>query len=346
MNFSAKQIAELINGEIVGDQDVTVNNVSKIEDGQPGTITFLANPKYTKFIYDTKASVVIVNNDFVPEREVQATIVKVENAYSSVAKLMQMYNDSKPRKTGVEQPSFIADTAKVGEFPYIGAFAYLGENVTIGNNVSIYPNTFIGDNVTIGDNCILYAGVKIYHDCVIGNKCILHAGAVVGSDGFGFAPDENNEYTKIPQVGNVVIEDNCELGANTALDRATMGSTVLKKGVKLDNFVQIAHNAEIGENTVIAAMSGVAGSSTVGKNCMFGGHTGVIGHLKVADGVKLGAYSGIAGNIKKEGATLRGTPAFDASQFARSWVNLKKLPDLVNQVRELQKEIKELKGGE
>ncbi len=346
MEFSAKQIAELIDGVIVGDPEVKVNNVSKIEDGKPGTITFLANPKYTNYIYDTNASVVIVNNTFEPERDVKATMIKTEDAYSSVAKLMQMYVDSKPRKTGIEQPSFISETAQLGDFPYIGAFVYIGENVKIGNNVSIYPNSYIGDNVTIGDNCIIYAGVKIYHDCQVGNNCILHAGCVVGSDGFGFAPDENNEYVKIPQLGNVVLEDDCEVGANTALDRATMGSTVLKKGVKLDNFVQIAHNVEIGENTVIAAMSGVAGSSIIGKNCMFGGHAGVIGHLKIADGVKLGAYTGVAGNIKKEGAVLRGAPAFDAHSFARSWINLKKLPDLANEVRDLKQQIKSLKGEE
>ncbi len=346
MEFSANQIAELINGEVVGNPDVTINNVSKIEDGQSGTISFLANPKYTKYIYDTKATVVIVNNTFEPEREVRATMIRVDDAYSSVAKLMQMYADSKPRKTGIEQPSFISPSAKVGDFAYVGAFTYLGDNVKVGNNVSIFPNTYIGDNVTIGDNCILYAGVKIYNDCVVGNNCILHAGSVVGSDGFGFAPNENNEYDKIPQLGNVVLEDNCEIGANCALDRATMGSTVLKKGVKLDNFVQIAHNAEIGENTVIAAMSGIAGSTVIGKNCMFGGHTGVIGHLKVADGVKMGAYTGISNNVKQEGAVLRGTPAFDAKAFSRSWVSLKNLPDLVKEVRALKQEVKTLKGEE
>lgn len=288
MEFSAKQIAELIDGEIVGNQDVTISDVSKIEDGKPGTISFLANPKYTKYIYDTRASVVIVNNTFEPEREVQATMIRVEDAYSSIAKLMQMYAEMKPRKTGIEQPSFISDTASLGDFPYVGAFAYIGDHVKIGNNVSIFPNVYIGDHVSIGDNCILYPGAKIYNSCVIGNNCILHAGSVVGSDGFGFAPGADGEFTKIPQLGNVVLEDNCEIGANTALDRATMGSTVLKRGVKLDNFVQIAHNVEVGENTVIAAMSGVAGSTVIGKNCMFGGHTGVVGHLKVADGVKMG----------------------------------------------------------
>ncbi|MGQ1786478.1 MULTISPECIES: UDP-3-O-(3-hydroxymyristoyl)glucosamine N-acyltransferase [unclassified Saccharicrinis] len=346
MEFSAKQIAELINGKVVGNPEVTICNVSKIEDGKPGTISFLANPKYTKYIYDTKASVVLVNNSFIPEREVQATMIKVEDAYTSVARLMQMYAEMKPRNTGIEEPSFISESATLGDFPYVGAFAYIGDNAKIGNNVSIYPNVYIGDNVTVGDNCILYPGAKIYHECVVGNNCILHAGSVVGSDGFGFAPQADGEFTKIPQLGNVVLEDDCEIGANTALDRATIGSTVLKKGVKLDNFVQIAHNVEVGENTVIAAMSGVAGSTVIGKNCMFGGHSGVVGHLKVADGVKMGAYTGIAGNVKEEGAVLRGTPAFEAKAFARSWVALKGLPDLVKEVRELKQEIKKLKGEE
>ncbi len=344
MELSAKQIAELIHGEIVGNPDVTISNVSKIEDGKPGTITFLSNAKYTHYIYETKASLVIVNNSFVPEKKVEATMIRVSDAYTAVATLMQMYVDSRPRKTGIEQPSFISKTATIGDFPYVGAFVYIGENVKIGNNVSIYPNTYIGDNVTIGDNNILYAGVKIYQDCVVHNNCILHAGSVVGSDGFGFAPNENNEYTKIPQLGNVVIEDNVEIGANTAIDRATMGSTVLKKGVKLDNFVQIAHNVEIGENTVIAAMSGVAGSTTIGKNCMFGGHAGVVGHLTVADGVKMGAYTGIASSVKEEGAVMRGTPAFEARAFTRSWISLKNLPELVKEVRVLKQEMEKLKG--
>lgn len=344
MEFSAQQIAELIEGVIVGDPDVKISNVSKIEEGKPGTISFLSNPKYTKYIYTTRASVVLVNKSFEPEHEVLATMIKVDDAYVAVAKLMQMYVDSMPRKTGIEQPSFMADTASIGEFPYIGAFAYVGENVKIGNNVSIYPNTYIGDNVTIGDNTILYAGVKIYHGCKIGSHCILHAGAVVGSDGFGFAPGENGEYTKIPQVGNVIIEDNCELGANTTVDRSTMGSTIIKKGVKLDNLVQIAHNVEVGENSVIAAITGVAGSSKIGKNCMFGGHAGVAGHLTIADGVKLGAFTGVSKNITQENQFLRGIPAQDGKLYARSHVYFKQLPELVSQVKQLKEEIKNLKG--
>jgi UDP-3-O-[3-hydroxymyristoyl] glucosamine N-acyltransferase len=344
MEFSAKQIAELIDGVVVGNPDAKVNNVSKIEEGQPGTISFLSNPKYTKYIYETKASIVLVNKSFEPEQEVSATMVKVDDAYVAVAKLMQMYVDSMPRKTGIEQPSFIAESASVGEFSYVGAFAYVGENVKIGDNVSIYPNTYIGDNVTIGDNTILYAGVKIYQGCKVGANCILHSGVVVGSDGFGFAPGENGEYTKIPQVGNVVIEDNCEFGANTTVDRSTMGSTIIHKGVKLDNLVQIAHNVEVGDNTVIAAISGVAGSSKIGKNCMFGGHVGIAGHLTVTDGVKLGGFTGVSKNISKEDQFLRGIPAMDGRIYGKLHAHFKQLPDLVNQIKELKEEIKTLKG--
>ncbi len=344
MEFSARQIAELIDGVIVGDPDVTISNVSKIEEGKPGTISFLSNPKYTKYIYETNASIVLVNKSFEPEKEISSTLIKVDDAYVAVAKLMQMYAESMPRKSGVEHPSFISESASVGEFPYVGAFAYLGDNVTIGNNVSIYPNAYLGDNVTVGDNTIIYAGVKIYQGCKIGSNCVLHAGSVVGSDGFGFAPGENGEYTKIPQLGNVILEDNVEIGANTTIDRSTMGSTIIHKGVKLDNLVQIAHNVEVGDNTVIAAITGIAGSSKVGKNCMFGGHAGVAGHLNVADGVKLGAFTGVSKSIAQKDIFMRGIPAQDARLYGRSFVNFKQLPDLAAQVKELKEEIKKLKG--
>ncbi len=343
MEFTAKQIAELVEGTVVGNPEAKVNSVSKIEEGKPGSISFLSNPKYTKFVYETKASVVLVNNTFIPEHEISATLIKVENAYVSVAKLMQMYQDMQPKKSGIEQPSFVSESASLGDFVYLGAFAYVGENVKIGDNVKIYPNTYVGDNVTIDDNTILYAGVKIYEGCRIGKNCILHAGAVVGADGFGFAPDENNKYNKIPQIGNVVIEDDCELGANTAIDRATMGSTILRRGVKLDNFVQIAHNVEVGENTVIAAISGIAGSTTIGKNCMFGGHVGVIGHSKIADGVKLGAFTGVGNSVEEEGLAMRGAPAMPIGNFNKSYVLYRKLPELAKQIRDLQNEIKKLK---
>ncbi len=344
MEFSAKQIAELIDGVVVGNPDATINNVSKIEEGKPGTISFLSNPKYTKYIYETNASIVLVNKSFEPEKEITATLIKVEDAYVAVAKLMQMYVESMPRKTGVEQPSFISDSASIGDFPYIGAFAYIGDNVKIGNNVSVYPNAYIGDNVTVGDNTIIYSGVKIYQGCKVGSRCVLHAGSVVGSDGFGFAPGENGEYTKIPQLGNVILEDDVEVGANTTIDRATMGSTIIHKGVKLDNLVQIAHNVEVGDNTVIAAITGIAGSSKVGKNCMFGGHAGVAGHLNVADGTKLGAFTGVSKNITQKDIFMRGIPAQDAKLYGRSFVNFKQLPDLAAQVKELKEEIKKLKG--
>ncbi len=344
MEFSAKQIAELINGVVVGNPDATISNVSKIEEGKPGTISFLSNPKYTKYIYETNASIVLVNKSFEPEKEISATLIKVDDAYVAVAKLMQMYAASMPKKTGVEQPSYISESAKIGDFPYVGAFAYVGDNVTIGNNVSIYPNAYIGDNVSIGDNSIVYAGVKIYQGCKVGANCVLHAGSVIGSDGFGFAPGENGEYTKIPQLGNVVLEDDVEIGANTTIDRATMGSTVVHKGVKLDNLVQIAHNVEVGENTVIAAITGVAGSSKVGKNCMFGGHAGVAGHLNLADGTKLGAFTGVSKSITQKDIFMRGIPAQDARLFGRSFVNFKQLPELVAQVQQLKEEIKKLKG--
>ena len=344
MEFSAKQIAELIDGVVVGNPDATINNVSKIEEGKPGTISFLSNPKYTKYIYETNASIVLVNKSFEPEKEVSATLIKVDDAYVAVAKLMQMYSESMPRKSGVEQPSYVSESAKIGDFPYVGAFAYIGDNVTIGDNVSIYPNAYIGDNVTIGDNTIVYAGVKIYQGCKVGSKCVLHAGSVVGSDGFGFAPGEDGEYTKIPQLGNVILEDDVEIGANTTIDRATMGSTIVHKGVKLDNLVQIAHNVEVGDNTVMAAITAIAGSAKVGKNCMIGGHAGVAGHLSVADGTKLGAFTGVSKNVTKKDMFLRGLPAQDAKLYGRSYVNFKQLPDLVAQVKELKEEIKKLKG--
>ncbi len=344
MEFSARQIAELIDGVIVGNPDATINNVSKIEEGKPGTISFLSNPKYTKFIYETKASIVLVNKSFEPEKEISATLIKVDDAYVAVAKLMQMYAESMPKKSGIEQPSFISESASLGEFPYVGAFAYVGDNVTIGDNVSIYPNVYIGDNVTIGDHTVLYAGVKVYQGCIIGSNCVLHAGSVVGSDGFGFAPGEDGEYTKIPQLGNVVLEDNVEIGANTTIDRATMGSTIIHKGVKLDNLVQIAHNVEVGDNTVIAAITGIAGSSKVGKNCMFGGHAGVAGHLNIADGVKLGAFTGVSKNVTQKDLFMRGIPAQDARLYGRSFVNFKQLPDIAAQLKELKEEIKKLKG--
>ncbi|MBZ4675846.1 MAG: lpxD [Anaerophaga sp.] len=341
MEFTAKQIAELIQGEIEGNENQVVRDVSKIEEGRPETLTFLANPKYEHYIYTTEASVVIVNKSFKPGKPVKATLIKVDDAYQALARLLQFYESSLPKKTGIEQPSFIHETSEMGDFVYVGAFAYIGEKTKIGKNVQIWPGAFIGEGVNIGDNTIVYSGVKIYKHCKIGSDCILHAGAVIGADGFGFAPGPDGEYQKIPQVGNVVIEDLVEIGANTTIDRATMGSTIVRRGAKLDNLVQVAHNVEIGYNTVIAAQSGIAGSTKIGSNCMFGGQTGISGHLKVPDGTKLAAQTGIAGPIKKENTALMGSPAFDAMQFNRSYVIFKKLPDLYKQLQDIQQKIGE-----
>jgi len=341
MEFTAKQIAGLIQGEIEGNENQVVRDVSKIEEGRPETLTFLANPKYEHYIYTTEASVVIVNNSFKPQKPVKATLIKVNDAYQALAKLLQFYESSLPKKTGIEQPSFIHETSEMGDFVYVGAFAYIGEKTKIGKNVQIWPGSFIGEGVIIGDNTIIYSGVKIYKHCKIGSDCIIHSGAVVGSDGFGFAPGADGEYQKIPQVGNVVIEDLVEIGANTTIDRATMGSTIIRRGAKLDNLVQVAHNVEIGYNTVIAAQTGIAGSTKIGSNCMFGGQTGVAGHIKVADGTRLAAQTGVGGTVKKENTTLMGSPAFDAMQFNKSYVFFRKLPHLYKQLQDIQQKIAE-----
>lgn len=341
MEFTAQQIAELIQGEIEGNADQIVRDVSKIEDGRPETLTFLANPKYEPHIYNTDASVVIVNKSFSPEKPVKATLIKVEDAYQALARLLQMYESSLPRKTGIEQPSFIAEDARLGDFVYVGAFAYISEKAKIGKNAQIWPGAFIGENVEIGEDTIVYSGVKIYKHCKVGSGCIIHAGAVLGPDGFGFAPGPDGDYQKIPQIGNVVLEDLVEIGANTTIDRATMGSTIIRRGAKLDNLVQIAHNVEVGTNTVIAAQTGVAGSTKIGKNCMFGGQTGITGHIKVADGTKLAAQTGVAGAVKKDGTTLMGSPAINAMDFNKSYVMFRKLPEIYKQLQELQKKVSE-----
>ncbi len=342
MEFSAQQIAQLLNGIVEGNENATVNNLSKIEEGAPGTLSFLSNPIYTNFIYTTDASVVIVNKTLVLDKPIKAscTLIRVDNAYESFAKLLEIYTQIKGSKVGIEQPSFVSTNVVMGSDCYIGAFAYLGQNVKIGNNVKIYPHVFIGDNCEIGDNTILFSGVKIYHECKIGNTCTIHAGTVIGSDGFGFAPNaEGNAFVKVPQIGNVVIEDNVEVGSNASIDRATLGSTILRKGVKLDNLVQIAHNAEIGENTVIAGLSGVAGSTKVGKNCMIGAQVGIAGHLKIADGVKIAGQSGIGSNIDKEGEIVQGSPAFSIGDYKRSYVLFRSLPKLNDRISELTKKL-------
>ena len=342
MEFSAKQIAQIIDGIVEGDENILVSNLSKIEEGTIGTLSFLANPAYTNYIYSTNASIVIVNKSFVLENPVKSscTLIRVENAYESFAKLLELYNQINTEKEGVEQPSFVSSNAKIGENCYVGAFAYIGQNVSIGNHVKIYPHVYIGDNCKIGNNTTLFSGVKIYHDCLIGNNCTIHASSVVGSDGFGFAPNnEGHVFTKVPQIGNVIIEDDVEIGSNSSIDRATLGSTILRKGVKLDNLVQIAHNVEIGENTVIAGLSGIAGSTKVGKNCMIGAQVGVAGHLRIANGVKIAGQSGIGSSIDKEGEILQGSPAFNIGEFKRSYVLFRGLPKLSDKVSDLTKKI-------
>ncbi len=339
MEFNAQQIAQLLEGTVEGNPKAIVRNVSKIEEGKPETLTFFANQKYEKYVYTTQASVVIVNNDFVPQQSVQATLIRVPDAYQALAKLLEMYEQMQPQKSGIEQPSFIHATASMGDFAYIGAFSYIGENVKLGTNVKVYPQVYIGDNVTIADNTILYAGVKIYKNCRIGANCVIHSGAIIGGDGFGFAPDANNVYKKVSQIGNVVVEDNVEIGANTTIDRATMGSTMIHKGVKLDNLIQIAHNVEIGENTVIASQTGIAGSAKIGRNCMFGGQVGIAGHITVAEGSRFAAQTGVASTIKKENGVYMGAPSQDLSDFQRSFVVFRKLPEMKKQLDVLYKEM-------
>ena len=343
MDFSAQAIAQFLGGTVEGNPDVRVNTVAKIEDGHPGALSFLANPKYAHYIYNTQSSIVLVNNDFVAESPIQATLVRVVNAYESFASLLQLYSQSKKQKQGIETNSFIHTTAKVGENLYLGAYAYISENAVIGSNVKIYPHVYIGDYVKIGDNTIVYPNVTIYEECLIGNNCVLHAGSVIGADGFGFASGEDTNYKKVPQIGNVILEDHVEIGANATIDRATMGSTILRKGVKLDDHVHIAHNVEIGENTVMAAQSGVAGSTKIGKNCMFGGQVGISPHIKIADGVKAGAQAGIPSDIKKEGSIVLGSPASDISAQRRSMAVYKNLPELRSRLSDLEKIVEELR---
>lgn len=342
MEFSAEQIASLLGGITEGNPSVKVSKVSKIEEGFAGSLSFLANPAYTNYIYTTDASVVLVNASLHLEKPVKSTctLIRVENAYESFARLLQIYNEVKSHKTGIEQPSFIAPSASLGQDCYVGAFVYIGENVKIGDKVKLYPHTYIGDNTEIGNNTTLFSGVKIYHECKIGNNCIIHANTVIGSDGFGFAPNtEGQAFLKVPQIGNVILEDNVEVGSNTSIDRATMGSTILHKGVKLDNLVQIAHNVVIGDNTVIAGLSGVAGSTKVGKNCMVGAQVGIAGHLKIADGVKIAGQSGIGASIEKVGEIVQGSPAFNIGEYKRSYVLFRGLPKLNERLNELSKKV-------
>ena len=341
MEFSAKQIAEYIQGIIVGDENATVHTFAKIEEGVPGAISFLSNPKYTHYIYDTQSTIVLVNKDFVPEQEVKATLIKVDNAYESLAKLLTLYEMSKPKKTGIDPLAYIAPTAKIGKDVYIAPFACVADGAEIGDNTSLHPHATVGSHAKVGNNCTLYPHATVYHDCRIGNNCILHAGCVIGADGFGFAPSSEG-YEKIPQIGIAIIEDDVEIGANTCVDRATMGATVIHKGVKLDNLIQIAHNVEVGSHTVMASQVGIAGSTKVGEWCMFGGQVGLAGHIKVGDKVGIGAQSGVPGNIKSN-EKIMGTPAINAKNFMKSSAVYKKLPEMYAALNSMQKEIEELK---
>ena len=344
MEFTAQQIADFLGGEIQGDPSIKVSDFSKIEEGRPGTLSFLSNPKYSQYIYDSQASVILVNKDFQPEREIQSTLIRVDDAYQSLAKLLSMVDQAKPRKTGISPLAYIASSAVVGENAYIAPFVYIGDNVTIGKNVSLHPHSCVEDGAKIGENVILFSGVKVYYNCVIGNNCTLHSGSVIGSDGFGFAPTEDGSYKKIPQMGNVVLEDNIEIGANSVVDRATLGSTIIRQGVKIDNLVQIAHNVEVGNNTVIAAQTGISGSTKLGKQCILAGQVGIAGHLHIADGTIFGAQSGVPNSVKKPNQTLQGYPAVPVMTFHRASVVYKNLPEMQKTVYALEKKIQELEN--
>lgn len=336
MKFTAQQIADILEGDVVGDSNIEVSKLSKIEEGVEESLTFLANPKYTPHIYTTKASVTIVNKTFEPESNINTTLIKVDNAYKAFSKLLEYYNQVKLNKSGIEEPSHISASARYGDNLYLGAFSYLGDNVTIGDNVKIFPNTYIGDNVTIGDNTVIFAGSKIYSECVVGKFCVINSGVIIGADGFGFSPDEAGEYKKVPQIGNVILEDFVDVGAATTIDRATLGSTIIRKGVKLDNQIQIAHNVEIGKNTVIAAQTGIAGSTKIGENCQIGGQVGIVGHIVIGNNVKIQAQSGIGRNVK-DNEVLQGSPALAYSDFNKSYVHFKNLPKIVKSLNDLEK---------
>ena len=343
MEFSAEQIAGILNGEVFGNIDVTVKGLSKIEEGSIGTLSFLSNPKYEEYIYSTGASICIVNKTFVPIKEIPSTLtlIKVDDAYSCFAKLLEFYDQMRKKEPKIESPSFISDSAIIGSDLYLGAFSYISDNAKIGNNVTIYPNVYIGENVKIGDNCILHPGSTVYFDCILGNNCIIHAGTIIGADGFGFAPNENGEFQKIHQIGNVLIEDDVEIGSNCTIDRATMGSTVIRKGVKLDNLIQVAHNVEIGRNTVMASQVGVAGSTKIGENVMIGGQAGISGHIHIADGTKIVAQSGIPNTVRKAD-TLMGSPGISLEDFKKSYFGFRKLPQILKRLQDLENKLKEL----
>jgi len=345
MKFLASQIAALLNGTVEGNPNQEVWNVAKIEEGAPGMLSFLANPKYIPYVYETKSSVVIVNKDFVADKPIAATLIRVDDAYASFAKLLAFYDQMSQDKKGVSSLAFVSPSAKCGKDVYLGEFAFVGENVAIGNNVKIYPQAYIGDGCVIGDNTTVYAGVKLYRNTEVGQRCIIHAGAVIGADGFGFAPQEDGHYEKIPQVGNVVIDDDVEIGANTTIDRSTMGSTRVHKGVKLDNLVHLAHNVEVGENSALAAQVGVSGSTHLGRNCVVGGQTGFVGHLHIADGSKFGGQCGVMGSIKEKNQEFMGTPIQPLRQYLVSNARFRHIDEMARKIDELEKELEQLKSN-
>ncbi len=343
MEFTATQISSLINGKIEGDPDVIVSSFGKLEDAGSGQLAFLANPKYEDYLYSTKASVIIINDSQQVEKKVNATLVRVPDAYSAFALILSTYDKmAAANLTGIQQPVYISATAAIGENVFIGAFTYIGDNVKIGNNVKLYPQVYIGNNAIVADNTILFPGVKIHHDCIIGKGVTIHAGSVIGSDGFGFAPQQDGSFKKVPQIGNVVVEDNVEIGANATIDRATIGSTLVKAGAKLDNLIQIAHNVEVGHNTVIAAQAGISGSTKIGNNVMIGGQAGIVGHLHIADGSKINAQSGVSKSIKTPNTAVTGSPAFDYAHALRSQILSRNLPDLEKRIKELEQIIERL----
>jgi UDP-3-O-[3-hydroxymyristoyl] glucosamine N-acyltransferase len=343
MKFTAKVVADFTNGEIIGNPEEVVTDVSKIEEGKKGTLAFLANPKYEKYLYTTEASVVLINKDLPINGNVMPTLIRVDNAYDAFTSLLELYTKMIPEKKGIELPSSVDPSAKIGDNVYIGAFSYIGPGVIIGNSVKIYPQCYIGDFTQILDNTTLYPGVKVYHGCYIGRECTLHSGVVIGGDGFGFVQQPDQQYRKIPQVGNVILEDCVEIGSNTTIDRATMGSTIIRRGSKFDNLIQIGHNVEVGQNTVIVSQAGIAGSTKVGQNCQIGGQVGLAGHLKIGDQVKIGAQSGVSNNLK-DGETVLGSPALDVTRQIKAMIVYKSLPEMSKRIAELEKELKKLTG--
>lgn len=345
MEFSANQISELLQGNVEGNGETTVSTLSKIEEGKSGSLSFLANPKYSEYIYDTEASIVIVGKDFTAEKAMKhsPTLIRVEDAYGAFGKLLEMYNQVKNNKVGISDSAIVSDSATIGENVYLGENVVIGDNTTIADGVKVFPNSFIGDNANIGENTTIFAGARIYSETKIGKECVIHSGTILGADGFGFAPNSEGNYKKVPQIGNVILEDHVEIGANTCIDRATLGSTIIRKGVKLDNLIQVAHNVDIGENTVIAAQTGIAGSTKIGKNCMIGGQVGIVGHIKIADEVKIAAQSGIGNSITEVGAIVQGSPSIPIGDYKRSYVMFRKLPSMASQISDLEKQLKELK---